>query len=997
MEPRQLILLSPYRYPGQTPLVLAEDDLACWLNAYTLLWHPALLWQAAGPPSIEMAYDHEYPRPGVVYAVPQTPPLFLPTDWPERLLRAGATALPVTANRRETLAEWSRSWKEPQADPVRARLRDLPTEQLAPFFALGLGFLLLGSLSEALEHESLLETERFWRHVQQAVAALAGVPDCLWADGEACPQDADAPTEPSPEAEQTDDADLSAEPWRRHLQQAAHLLQHSREILYPSNIYLLDIFLLETETLSGPWPTSFAQQMPLNIVASAALLEQLQQQAPERLEVLRQRLAAEQAEVCTGCYLEREDALLPLESQLWNLRQGLAVARQLLGQEVRVFARRRFAVHPHWPMLLNSNGLTRALLLSFDGAALPGYHAPVINLASSDGRQVDAFVRTPLPAARAETWFHLGHQLFKTIREDHIATLAFLHRREPAPAWYEDFLQLARFGPIFGRWLTFSQYFAETQAGEYTPPLSPDDLSYDYLSERAPAEPLPEEAASRPRAPAPSSSWPVSGFAHFQRLRRQVDTCWTLAGFLGGLGEPSVRGGDTLALLQQLEAEVERAGPDRAAEVGELRQRLESCAQQLGQALAERLLARAPAGQAGWLLLNPCSFPRRVALELPGDRAPLPLVSPVKACQLEGQTLRLVVEVPALGFAWVPRSGPAGAPPPPTRLRLADERHVRNEFFEAEIDPLTGGLRSLCDRRTGVPRLGQRLVFGPGSSMQATALRTTSQGPALGEVVTEGHLLDAQQRVLARFRQRFRAWLGRPLLELHIELEPQQPLSGSPWENYFAARFAWRDEQALLLRGVTGMGYVTTHLRPQTPDYLEIRLDPFRTTLFPGGLPFHRRRNGRMLDILLLTPGEQERVFELGIGLERDYPMQTALGLISPVVVCPVDRGPPHVGPVGWLFHLDAAGVLLTSLRPGVSEPAPATHSAGGGGDAVTARLLECTGQSLTAQWRCVRNPRRALLLDARGICLREVTLQGDAVLFEIAPGEWLQLQAEFT
>ena len=49
-----------------------------------------------------------------------------------------------------------------------------------------------------------------------------------------------------------------------------------------------------------------------------------------------------------GPYAEREDALLPVESQLWNLVKGVNTCHDLLGQDIRVFARKRFAAHPVW-------------------------------------------------------------------------------------------------------------------------------------------------------------------------------------------------------------------------------------------------------------------------------------------------------------------------------------------------------------------------------------------------------------------------------------------------------------------------------------------------------------------------------------------------------------------------------------------------------------------------------------------------------------------------
>jgi hypothetical protein len=1034
MEARRLILLSPYRYPTQNPLVLGNDEMACWLNAHAALWHPAALWQAAGPPRVDVPYEYEQPTAGHLYAVPESPPLFLPDDWEERVGAAGAALFKATPDRKTTLANLKEALARlppapvgdltPESPPLleaRARLLALPAEQVAPFLGIGLGYLLQLSLSEAMEHESLLEAEGFWQDVQQAVADLAGVPytpppeptaagaeagdpdhnppatDYVPPPDYSAPPPADDGAGEDPPAP-ADEAAEAAEPWRRSLASAAGRLQAAREVLYPVTIHLIDVAVLDGLPSGQPWPASFGLGLPLNLVASGAGLEGLARDQSEHLADLRRRAGEEQVEVCGGCYLDREDVLLPVESQLWDLRKGLAVSRELLGREVTVFARRRFAAQPQLPLLLSSNGLTRAIVLSQDDAALPQSHAPVVGWPSPDGKQVDVFVRKPHPAAAVETWFNLGHHLFKTTREDHVATLAFLHAAGPAAPWYADFVELARFGPIVGRWTTFSRYFNDTMAGEYTAAPAPDDFHHDYLSERVPAQ-SPEVGGGEGGEQAPAfhvpTPYPVSGFARHQRLRRRIDTCWTLAALHRGL----LGRNDPLRLegrLASLEDAVEKAGPSPTG--GGEAEALAEAERRVADALAARLLARAAGTQPGYLVLNPCSFIRRVALELEGAEGPLPVTGPVKALQIEGGKLRVVVEVPALGFAWLPRAGPPGTPPPVQRMRLADERCVRNEFFEAEVDPATGALRSICDRRTGVPRLGQRLVFNPGSEMQASAVKVTSAGPALGEIVTEGALLGEQRQVLAKFRQRFRAWLGRPILELRVELYPEQPPAGPPWHAYYGARFAWRDERALLLRGVGGTGYVTTHPRPQTPDYLELRAGRHSTALFPGGLPFHRRHETRMLDMILVPPGETAHVFDLGIGLDREHPMQTALGLTTPVPVCPTEKGPPHIGATGWLFHLDSANLVLTGLRPGGAEVRE-TGAAGPADrfDAVTARLLECAALGGQAELRCVRGPARAVVLDARGVRLLEAGVSGDAAQFSFSPGDFMQLQVEFS
>jgi hypothetical protein len=945
MNPRELILLSPYRLPGQDSLMLANEDVSCLLNGYTALWHPAAARGAANPPRIASPYDHEQPTAGTIYAVPESPPLILPDDWDQRVIDAGAVAFRCTAERDWTLgnlldalrrleqAPQEGESSNPEAPAPQAGDRSefhaqLPPERVAPFFGIGLGFLMLETLFEAMEHENLLATGDLWQDVQQAIDALR---------------------------------DPDADAFRRHLQSAADRLQAGREVLYPVTIHIVDFAVLEESRLGDPLPAALDKGQPVNVIASASLLEKLGREYPERLSLLREKVQAEQAEVCGGPYREREDGLLPIESQLWNLLRGQAAYQELLGKEVQTFARKRFGAHPQLPMLLNSVGIHRAVLLAFDQSVLPTHRTTVTSWPSLDGKQIEAFTRVPHAVDNPQTWFHLAHYLRQTIMEDHAATLALVHHQGPAAPWYADWLELQRFGPILGQWTTLTRYFSEVMSGEYASAASADEFHSDYLEERTNAQ----------------LEQPVSWFARHVRWRRRIDSAWSLAavhrGLTGAAAPPELE-----SVLTKLETQVE-AGDEPGPELADAER-------QAAELLAERLQARAQPNQPGFLLLNPCSFARRVALELDGVSGPLPIEGPLKAAQFDGSMARLVVEVPAFGFAWIPRTGGTSTPPPAGRMRLADDSCVRNEFFEAEIDPTTGGLRGLRDHRTRINRIAQQMVYNPGSTIKVSAIKTTSTGPALGEITTEGTLVGEQDQVLATFRQRFRAWLGRPVLEMRIEISPQNPPDGYPWHNYYGARFAWRDDRALLLRGVNGTGYITSHTRPETPDYLELRLGRQSTTLFPGGLPFHQRHASRMLDVILVPAGETAQAFDLGLGLDREHPMQTALGMVSPVPVVPTTKGPPHVGATGWLFHLDAPNLAVPSVRP-----------AAAGADAMVFRMLECSSHSGPAELRCVRDPRRAVLLDARGTELLEASVSGDTVLLDVTGNDLVQVRVEFS
>ena len=207
------------------------------------------------------------------------------------------------------------------------------------------------------------------------------------------------------------------------------------------------------------------------------------------------------------------------------------------------------------------------------------------------------------------------------------------------------------------------------------------------------------------------------------RDRRKIDTALTLAALHRSLGgQPAGEGEPLEARLARMEECLESGADLPEAD-------LHKVLMESAETLAQRLVARG-GPKPGYLLLNPCSFTCRVVVDLPDTPHLLPIGDPIKACQVEGTTLRAVVEIPALGFAWVPRGGDPSVAASTKRMKLADEKVLRNEFFEAEIDPQTGGLRCIRDHRHRVARLGELLVFNPGSSTRLGSIKVTSTGPA---------------------------------------------------------------------------------------------------------------------------------------------------------------------------------------------------------------------------------------------------------------------------
>jgi hypothetical protein len=937
MSNRTAFLLSPYALPTDHPLMLSEPEMAAWWNGYLALWHPAVLAGLTAPAKQASQYDHESPTAQHIYAVPDAPELYMPDDWRTRVQNANAVAFAATVSRSETLANLKQALAAFDTTPEAIARLEQPHERVKPFLAIGLGYLVVEHLFDAMQHEHILANGDFWQDVQQAVNALA---------------------DPDPGV------------FRSHLQAAANKLQSAREVLYPVAIHLLDFILPDERKLHDTLPKSFVAKFPSNLIASGATLERLREEFPERFAEIGQRVhdpsGSPTLDICTGAYVENDAALLPVESQLWNLRRGIQCAKELLDADVRVFVRRRSSFSPQTPQFLLAAGYEKAILLAFDGAVVPSHRSTVISWSAPDGKQIDAFTRMPQPAHQAQTFFNIVHTLHETIMQDTAATFALLHTQSEPAACYDDWLELSTFGPILGQWTTISSYMGQATAGEYAPASTADDFSADCLDERS--------TTRMPDA--------VSGFASHLRQRRRLDAALGHLALLRGLGA-----GTMAEAATSLEEELGRCEPRLEGAPGGLIPELVEIEQKAAKLLADRLQVRSSDGNPGFMLLNPCSFIRRMSLELDGVTGPIPVEGPVKAAQFDSEAARLVVEVPAFGFAWIPHSVPA-ATVPKARMKLADSNVVRNEFFEAEIDLKTGALKAFRDPRTRVSRLGQQLVFNPGSVMQAKQVKVTCVGAALGEVTSEGAILNEHGELLATFRQRFRAWLGRPLLEVRIEIFPEKPPEGYPWHAYFGSRFAWRDERATLLRGENASSYITNHTRPVSPHFLEVRSAADRTTIFTCGHPFLHRHGGRMVDVILIPEGEQAKSFELALGLEREFPAQTALGLSTPSTVVPTTKGPPHVGASGWLFHLDAPNLVMTSLRPG--KPGEGASSA------IVLRLLECTTFGGAAELRCARNPVRAVTLDAQGNALAELPVNGDAVSLDVLASDMLNVRVDF-
>jgi alpha-mannosidase len=355
--------------------------------------------------------------------------------------------------------------------------------------------------------------------------------------------------------------------------------------------------------------------------------------------------------------------------------------------------------------------------------------------------------------------------------------------------------------------------------------------------------------------------------------------------------------------------------------------------------------------------------------------------------------------VPGLGFA-IPNRLDISPPPVP----LADGRTLRNELLEVVISETTGGIQSLRAHRDRSTRASQRLVYHDerggrrskttddvashpqlDTQMLVDHMETIRNDAVAGEITSRGRLLDDAGNVLARFTQTVRLARGLSVVVVEVAFDTLPPPQGDTWGPYFASRLAWSDEAAIFRRGIESTGQETTRSRIEAPDWVEISEGVGRITVFSLGLPFHQRVGPTWLDTVLIAAGSERRRFQLALGLDCNYPTQSALELVTAGSCAAARLHTPPIAPRGWFLHVGAKNLIVTHVEP-LSEERRG----------VRLRILETEGREARSSVTAFRPFRGAQITDFLGQPTELLSVVDGEVHLEIGPHRWLQIEAEW-
>jgi len=922
-------------------LALDQESAAAetLLVAWTAPFHPAIVAATGRTVRWQSAgeFVDEEIGPALVL-LPSVSEGWVPNDWIERAEAAGAVVLRDLADRDAAVNTVLERLEPPPGHLPPNRLN---ADLVADLYALGFCQLLVELLTRQHYYVGSVDKERFdERTVRAAEAILRG-------DNEAAKED---------------------------IQSAFDLLTEGREYFYAHETHLIDLILVAASTSGQSLREELAGKTPKALLISGRSVAAIAAREPATLNALRAALDEKNADLLGGEYGEPALALATPEAILAGIRRGLAAYEAHLGRRPSVFARRRFGLTPLLPQILQQCGFTAACHFTLDGGQFPTGNQSKIRWEGAGDATIEAIARVPIDAAGAEAFLRLPERLSGTMDLDDVPTVVFAHWPLRASRWLDALRRIGRYGPAIGRFVGVGDYFAETvEAGQVARYL-PDEYRSPCLDEAV--------AAGQRDA--------ISRWVRYHGRQATVDAIGTLrcmAAAIRGVLPARVDGDELRQAVEDLAEDVSDASaPQEEQFDAQLRATLDEAVKSVAKTLPR---ADVP-GTAGQLCFNPCSF--------------------VRSC---GQA----IDVPAMGFAWcdpAKLSGdaeedradqrrpkafwcrkPRRGPPP-----LAEENVLRNEFFEATIDPATGAIRAIHDYRTRGNRLAAQLAMrgaelataarGIGSSeqdaatysvMRADRIEAENIGHGEGRIISRGQLVDRRGERLCGFCQPLRAKRGSRVLELDVELSPERLPGPAPWQSYYALRFAWDDPAAELFRSVNLTSWPTEARRLEAPHFVEVRQQNRRTTILTGGLPYHRRPGPRKLDCLLVVHGETARRFRVGIGVDLPHPVAAAKDYLAPPAMHVSSAAPRRHS--GWLVHVDTPSVIATAWDLLES----AGRLAG-----FRARLLETEGHPTPVRLRSFLPPASARQTDFLGNTLHNLRMEGDDVCIELEAYQWAQV-----
>lgn len=898
------------------PTHLTGDDAENLLNCWTTLWHPEIVRQAQTVPNWHRVDSPPDDCQGFLFVVPSIARDQMTTGFAQRVQDQGGLLIDSDSDRTDMTTMI--------LDRVGVTSA-ISKDRIATFRALGFIYLQVQILTRQYRYSSSLDDAQFERLcVEAAIAAL----------------------EPG---NQFDTA----------IVRCFDLLSEERNRYFSNEIYLIDQTLVTKEVVSRVGKQT-EWSIPSNLMMSGSLISSLKQEAS--WEAIKKRVDEKQFCFVGGEWNELQTQLLSLNSVASNLKRGAEEFSNSFGQVPSVFARQRFAALSAYPGVLDQLNFSGAVHTTLDDGRFPTDSSQLVNWSGFSNVALPALVEPPFDITLAESFLKLAGNISLAIDRSHIAVVSFVHWAGQSSTWYSDLMTAAKVCSTLGKFVTLDHLLEREQDL---------DTSQHWLGDNY-QSPILKQAIIR------GQSNSVSKWQDYWTSQARLKDCSALLAMahLYSKTEAVESVEDEMTHLQvQIDESTDNDGIDT-----DLIEKVEVLHDQRSQVFVKALSDSQ--GDGGYLIINPQSNSRRQWFELDCPGVICDDENAIYCQESDGQRSECVVDVPAFGFVFLKKlttKTDFKLKPMP----LIDRSVIRNEYFQITTDQSTGGIRSMqvynergnwMSQQLAFRRSDQRRNRNSGTSAHYSIMKVDSteinrQSLVRAELTSIGRLVQ-EENVVANFRQSISVTRGIRVFDINISLEPLVDVRADPWNEYVACRMAWSNEASRLFRSINDSRDEVTIGKIESPLYLEVDQGMHKLTVFPGGVPFHKRDGYRMLDSMLVVSGEERRDFKLSVGLDVKYPSQAAYNLLSPMVAHDVNDKVPS-GHSAWLFHFSSRNVIPLKFKSGEGS--------------TEILLKETEGRTSELRITCPRKPTSAWINNLAGDQLAKCEIDGDQIKLKMS------------
>lgn len=234
---------------------------------------------------------------------------------------------------------------------------------------------------------------------------------------------------------------------------------------------------------------------------------------------------------------------------------------------------------------------------------------------------------------------------------------------------------------------------------------------------------------------------------------------------------------------------------------------------------------------------------------------------------------------------------------------------LRNDYLEIRVDPATGAVRRLTTLNANAtfsngvlrqPTLGNRFAWDVALKLPqnlrnqdvrpendpfygyaipaADAISVVDSGPGVGRLQIEGRMTAPSGEAAGTFKETITIRLRSRVVDVDLEITPALEPDPSPWDSYYACRFAWKDALADIRGGVSASLIGTARAYLQAPECVDIRSEEnVGITILSAGTPYFKKVGDSRMDAILIPKGETCKNFRFGIGIDLEDPHGVAL------------------------------------------------------------------------------------------------------------------------